>query len=132
MTPTPDITLCLDRWKNGDAQAAQLLPLVYQELRALARSHLRRERLDHTLQPTALVHHLFLGLAAQGQPTPRDTFSEWFVIDEARMDHLPHVLSNARNSVRNWPLPASTVPTPAAPGLGRQWSARGTICGTSR
>ena len=41
------------------------MPLVYNELRKLAASHLRRERSDHTLQPTALVHELYLRLAEQ-------------------------------------------------------------------
>jgi len=45
--------------------ADTLLPLVYDELRRLARHHLRQERLDHTLQPTALVHEAYLKLADQ-------------------------------------------------------------------
>lgn len=47
--------------------AAKLLPLVYQELRALAAKYLRRERSGHTLQPTALVHEAFLKLVDQNQ-----------------------------------------------------------------
>ncbi|MEM7244104.1 MAG: ECF-type sigma factor [Acidobacteriota bacterium] len=48
---------------EADAETTQrLLPLVYDELRSLARSYLRRERPDHTLQPTALVHEAFLRL----------------------------------------------------------------------
>lgn len=42
-----------------------MLPLIYQELRRLAHSYLRRERRDHTLQPTALVHEAYMRLAAQ-------------------------------------------------------------------
>jgi RNA polymerase sigma factor (TIGR02999 family) len=45
--------------------AADLLPLVYEELRAIAAEHLRRERAGHTLQPTALVHEAWLKLADQ-------------------------------------------------------------------
>ncbi|MDQ6738976.1 MAG: ECF-type sigma factor, partial [Actinomycetota bacterium] len=41
---------------NGGQSLSQLLPHIYQELRALAGNYLRRERRDHTLQPTALVH----------------------------------------------------------------------------
>lgn len=44
---------------------AQLLPLVYEELRKLAGGYLRRERADHTLQPTALVHEAYMRLLAQ-------------------------------------------------------------------
>ena len=48
---------------QGDAHAAeQLLPLVYDQLRALASRHMQKERLDHTLQPTALVHEAYLRL----------------------------------------------------------------------
>src|SRR5688572_10456211 len=53
----PDVTALLCRWSEGDEQAPEeLMPLVYQELRDLARRYLQRERGDHTLQPTALVH----------------------------------------------------------------------------
>jgi RNA polymerase sigma factor (TIGR02999 family) len=50
----------------GDGEALErLLPLVYQELKRLAESYLRRERSDHTLQPTALVHEAYLRLIEQ-------------------------------------------------------------------
>lgn len=59
-----DITSLLNRWGQGDGQALEaLLPLVYEELRRLARRHLRQERPGHTLQPTALVHEAFLRLS---------------------------------------------------------------------
>lgn len=59
----PDITHLLDRWGAGDSAAFdELLPLVYNELRRLADAYLRRERTDHTLQPTALVHEAYLRL----------------------------------------------------------------------
>ncbi len=52
------------RWRAGDDQALQvILPLIYQELRQLARKHLRNERADHTLQTTALIHEAYLRLA---------------------------------------------------------------------
>jgi RNA polymerase sigma-70 factor (ECF subfamily) len=51
------------RWRSGDASALDdLLPRVYDELRALADAYMRRERPGHTLQPTALVHEAFLRL----------------------------------------------------------------------
>lgn len=56
-----DVTSLLDRWNTGDQQAMQeLLILVYGELRQMADRALRHERDDHTLQPTALVHELYL------------------------------------------------------------------------
>jgi RNA polymerase sigma factor (TIGR02999 family) len=53
----------LIRWKAGDQEALEaLVPLVYKELRDIARYHLRRERPDHTLQSAALVHEAYLRL----------------------------------------------------------------------
>ena len=58
-----ELTRLLAAYRNGDQEAAaELIPLVYQELRQLARHHLRQERADHTLQPTALVHEVYLRL----------------------------------------------------------------------
>jgi len=56
-----DVTQILKQWSTGDEKASvELMPLVYEELRRLARDYLRRERADHTLQPTALVHEAYL------------------------------------------------------------------------
>ncbi len=61
-----DITALLKDWSGGDRAALErLMPVVYAELRRLAASHLRAERTDHTLQPTALVHEAYLRLAGQ-------------------------------------------------------------------
>ena len=55
------ITQLLEKWSNGDGKALdQLMPLVYDELHRIAEGYLRRERREHTLQPTALVNELFL------------------------------------------------------------------------
>jgi RNA polymerase sigma-70 factor, ECF subfamily len=66
-TNTPEgVTQLLERWSGGDRTALdQLMPLVYDELRRLARGYLGRERLDHTLQPTALVNEAYLLMADQ-------------------------------------------------------------------
>ncbi len=61
-----EVTALLKEWSAGDRGALErLMPLVYGELRRLAASHLRAERGDHTLQPTALVHEAFLRLVGQ-------------------------------------------------------------------
>jgi RNA polymerase sigma factor (TIGR02999 family) len=58
-----DVTALLDRWNRGDADALkEALALVYGELRRLAGDLMRRERAEHTLQPTALVHEAYLRL----------------------------------------------------------------------
>jgi RNA polymerase sigma factor (TIGR02999 family) len=60
----PDVTQILLDWSKGDSAAPEkLMPFVYEELRRLARSYLARERADHTLQATALVHEAYLRLA---------------------------------------------------------------------
>jgi RNA polymerase sigma factor (TIGR02999 family) len=59
-----DITLLLRQWSDGrDAAFQELLPLAYARLRSLAGACMRRQRPDHTLQPTALVGELYLRLA---------------------------------------------------------------------
>ena len=62
--PEHDVTVLLQRMKGGDPQAASaLMPLIYKELHAIAAQHMRRERPNHTLQSTVLVHEAFLQLA---------------------------------------------------------------------
>lgn len=65
MVPTDsDITVLLRAHRAGDADAlSRIVPLLYDELRRIARGRLRRERVDHTLQPTEIVHEAFLKLA---------------------------------------------------------------------
>lgn len=65
-----DVTFILQRIEQGDpAASAQLLPLVYEELRRLAAAKMARESPGHTLQPTALVHEAWLRLGGDAQPT---------------------------------------------------------------
>lgn len=65
-TPGQDLTRYLTDWRNGDKSALdQMTPLLYDELRRLARYFLASERRDHTLQPTALVHEAYLRLIQQ-------------------------------------------------------------------
>jgi RNA polymerase sigma factor (TIGR02999 family) len=66
--PLGEVTRLLLRWRAGEEAAlAALLPLVYEELRSMARRHLRHERDSHTLQRTALVHEAFLRMVDQQQ-----------------------------------------------------------------
>lgn len=62
-TNSTNVTLLLREWRDGNPDAInQLMPLVYDDLRRLARNYLRRERPEHTLQPTALVNEACLRL----------------------------------------------------------------------
>jgi RNA polymerase sigma factor (TIGR02999 family) len=64
--PAPDVTQLLSKWSSGDQAALdQLLPMVYGELHRLAAAYLRRERSNHTLQSTALVHEAFMRMVHQ-------------------------------------------------------------------
>jgi RNA polymerase sigma-70 factor (ECF subfamily) len=66
--PSPDATRILEALNRGDSKAANdLLPLVYDELRAIAARRMRQERIDHTLQPTALVHEAYMRLVDQSR-----------------------------------------------------------------
>lgn len=58
-----DVTLLLNRLSDGDESAPeQLLPLVYDDLRRLARAYFANEKEEHTLQPTAIVHEAYIRL----------------------------------------------------------------------
>src|SRR5689334_194186 len=65
-TPDRPVTQLLSQWRSGNQKAlGELTGIVYQELRALAQRHLRRERPNHTIQRTALVHEAFVRLVNQ-------------------------------------------------------------------
>jgi RNA polymerase sigma factor (TIGR02999 family) len=66
MDTAPDVTQLLLAWSDGDREALdELTPLIYRELKKLAESYLRRERVGHTLQPTALAHEAYIKLIDQ-------------------------------------------------------------------
>lgn len=67
---TQEITRLLERLSSGRSGAwNELIPVVYEELRSLAREHMAQERRDHTLEPTALVHEAFLRLVGADRAT---------------------------------------------------------------
>lgn len=71
--PTEAVTRILQEWSQGDEDApARLMPLVYEELRRRAAEYLRRERPDHTLQATALVHEAYLKMVDQSRANWKD------------------------------------------------------------
>lgn len=66
MVKQHDVTHLLERWSTGDRSALdRLTPILYDELRRLAASHLRRGNQSETIQPTSLVHEAYLKLAGQ-------------------------------------------------------------------
>jgi RNA polymerase sigma factor (TIGR02999 family) len=71
--PSNQVTELLARWRTGERQALDsLMPLVYDELRRLARHYVARERPGHTLQTTALVHEAYVRLVGQHPPEWKD------------------------------------------------------------
>lgn len=73
MVPRPDVTALLWEWGRGNSNALnELLPPVYAELRQIAARQLHAERPGHTLQPTALVHEVYLRLIDQRHVDWRD------------------------------------------------------------
>jgi RNA polymerase sigma factor (TIGR02999 family) len=83
LPPMSDITRLLEAIQQGDAQAGEdLLPLVYAELRQLARTKMAREKPGHTLQPTALVH------------------VAWFRLGEPRFENRAHFFGAATEAMR--------------------------------
>jgi RNA polymerase sigma factor (TIGR02999 family) len=66
--PEPGVTDLLIAWSDGRREAlGDLMPLVYEDLRRVAAGYMRREALDHALQPTALVHETYVRLIDQRQ-----------------------------------------------------------------
>src|SRR6266581_8558426 len=95
--PATSVTLLLKRYSNGDQEAlAELIPQIYDELRRLASFYLQSERVNHTLQTTALVHEAYLRLVDQKQVewTNRNHFfgvaaqmMRRILVDHARKHH---------------------------------------------
>jgi RNA polymerase sigma factor (TIGR02999 family) len=120
MSSQRDITALLVRWKGGDPSALDtLVPLVYGELRTLARSYLRRERSNHTLQATALVHEMFLRLA--GNPPNLQDRAHFFGIAARVMRQV--LVAHARNHLAlkrgggDAPVPIEAFQLPQADGI---------------
>jgi RNA polymerase sigma factor (TIGR02999 family) len=82
------ITKLLNETVKGDAQAqASLFELTYKELHRLARSYMRRERGDHTLQPTALINEAYLRLFSQSDRTWKNR-AHFFAVAAGVMRHV--------------------------------------------
>jgi RNA polymerase sigma factor (TIGR02999 family) len=89
------VTEFLVSWSDGDTAALNhMLPLVYKELRRIALSHMRRERFDHTLQPTALVHEAYLRLVNQSNVHWKNS-AQFFGIASTMMRRI--LVNHAKN-----------------------------------
>jgi RNA polymerase sigma factor (TIGR02999 family) len=83
-----DITLLLADWGKGDEQALeQMMPLVYDELRRLARGHMRGQPAGHTFQTTELIHETYLKLARPDGPNWKNR-AHFFGVAATAMRHI--------------------------------------------
>jgi len=93
-----EVTVLLTQLAEGDEQAAsRLIPLVYRELRQMAARQMRRERVDHTLQTTALVHEAYLKLVEQ-TPASWQNRAHFFAVAAQVMRHI--LIDHARGQAR--------------------------------
>jgi len=103
----PDISGLLTAWNDGDEDALNaLMPLVYDELRRRAKIHMRQENPGHTLQPTAIVHEVFIRLVGQKPENWKNRahflavasqFIRRILVDHAR---ARHALKRGGNALR--------------------------------
>lgn len=92
-----EVTQLLQDWSDGKREALdKLLPLVYDELRRLAHNYLRRERSEHTLQTTALVHEAYLKLIDQRSVDWKNR-AQFFALSAQAMRRI--LLDNARKHI---------------------------------
>jgi RNA polymerase sigma-70 factor, ECF subfamily len=97
---TTDITGLLLRWSEGDPEALDhLMPAIYAECRHLAERQLRQEHRDHTLDPTALVHELYLRLVDQRRATWENR-SQFFAIAARLMRRILVDYARARGTAK--------------------------------
>ena len=93
-----EVTQLLAGWSRGDEAALQeLTPLVYEELRRLAHRYMERQRPDHTLQTTALVHEAYLRLVDQERPSFANR-SHFFAVAAKAMRQI--LVDHARSQAR--------------------------------
>jgi len=116
MTPE-SVTELLDRWQRGDKEAlSSLVPMVYEELRRIARRQLANERAEHTLQCTALVHEAYVRLAKQKQ-APAKNRAHFIAIASRLMrqilvDHARGQAAAKRGPKQKVQLDTGLVPAP--------------------
>jgi len=95
-----DITQMLQQWCDGKKEVLdELLPLIYSELRRQAARHLRRERKDHTLQTTALIHEAYLKLVDQ-RNVKWESRSHFFAIASQAMRRILVDYARTRTRVK--------------------------------
>lgn len=99
-TTSQPVSELLAQWRAGDEESLRrLVPMVYNELRRLAHCYLRRERADHTLQTTALVHEAYLSLMKQ-KPTNLENRAHLFAVCANLMRQILIQYARRRNALK--------------------------------
>jgi RNA polymerase sigma factor (TIGR02999 family) len=112
------VTMLLERWHLGDEKALEkLLPLIYEELRSIARAYMSRERPGHTLAATGLVHEAFLRLNSRAPDSWRDRKHFYGIaarlMREVLVDYSRHHSAQKRDpALAERPTPASVADIP--------------------
>ena len=114
-----DVTQLLHQWSQGDRDALdELLPIVYRELRTMAARHLNKERSDHTLQATDLVHEVYMRLVGQKSAKWQNR-AHFFAISAQAMRRI--LVDHARKNLADKRIGAQRkVPLEWAPELSKE------------
>jgi RNA polymerase sigma factor (TIGR02999 family) len=108
-----NVTDLLRSWSDGDADAMhRLFPIIYKDLQKIASVTMRRERGDHTLQPTALVHEAFLRLVDQKQVRWQDR-QQFFALVARIMRRVLVTHARSRGSLKRGANPVKVALTDA-------------------
>jgi RNA polymerase sigma factor (TIGR02999 family) len=84
-----DLTLLIQKWQGGNRQAGEaLVEKLYPELKKIARVHLSKERLNHTLQPTALVNELYLKLMSSSAAPSAQNRAHFLALAAQSLRHI--------------------------------------------
>src|SRR5437588_12630968 len=89
MIDSRQLTVLIQEWQNGSRQAGDaLIEKLYPELKKIARAYLKKERLDHTLAPTALVNELYLRLMSSSAALSARNQAHFLALAAHRLRHL--------------------------------------------
>ncbi len=115
-----DVTLLLRQWKDGDPAAMdRLVPLIYPELRKLARRNLRGSRdAQKVLSPTELVHEAFLRMAGQNQPDWNHRAQFYYLAARVMRQVLVDYVREQRSQKRGGGAAPVSLETVSIPGIG--------------
>jgi RNA polymerase sigma factor (TIGR02999 family) len=92
------VTQLLDRWNHGEVEALEeLMPLIYEELRKMARRYMRQQNSGHTLQTTALIHEAYLRMVKQKEKHFQNR-THFFGVAAQAMRHILVDYARARHT----------------------------------